>query len=133
MNKEIADLRDRVEKLERAVFAERRVERNNNDDNPLAFDFSLNERAFIKRYGGGFNGQQFFALVTAYIARGRTGVSVSLQDIKAAWQRCSGMIGVPYASTFSTRAKENSWVDAARATKGSYVLGKHWLEIQERA
>ena len=130
MKNDLTEIRDRLDRLEKAVFAA------NLGDGPVTadaatLDFSLNERAFIKKYSAGFNGQEFFTLITAYVSQGQEGVSVALQDIKTTWQRCAGMIGVPYASIFATRAKENSWVDSARGTKGSYALGKHWCDIQK--
>ncbi len=128
MEKEISEIKERLAKLEKAVFetgAGAVVTSNDTYD----LDFSLNERAFIKKYASGFNGQKFFALITAYIAQGKVGVPVDLLQIKSTWKSCVGMIGVPYASTFATRSKENGWTDASKETRGSYVLGKHWQEI----
>ena len=128
MEKEIAEIKERLAKLEKAVFETGAVATvTNNDSSDL--DFSLNERAFIKKYSSGFNGQKFFALITAYLAKGKAGVPVDLLQIKSTWKSCAGMIGVPYASTFSTRAKENGWTDSSKETRGSYVLGKHWQDI----
>ena len=127
MEKEITEIKDRLAKLEKAVFgggiAVAPV------TGMTALDFSLNERAFIKTYSSGFNGQEFFTLITAYLAQGDGNTSVDLLKIKNVWKSCSGMIGVPYASTFSTRAKENGWVDSPKETRGAYVLGKHWQGI----
>lgn len=128
MEKEIAEIKERLAKLEKAVFETSSVTPATNDSSS-DLDFSLNERAFIKKYSSGFNGQKFFALITAYLAQGKSGVPVDLLQIKSIWKSCAGMIGVPYASTFSTRSKENGWTDSSKETRGSYVLGKHWQDI----
>ncbi|MDP3901040.1 MAG: hypothetical protein Q8Q38_01755 [bacterium] len=128
MEKEITEMKERLEKLEKAVFGAGTIDVVSTVNTP-ALDFSLNERAFIKRYSAGFNGQEFFTLIAGYLSGGKDDVPVDLLKIKSVWKSCSGMIGVPYASTFSTRAKENGWVDSSRETRASYVLGKHWKDI----
>jgi hypothetical protein len=92
-------------------------------------DFTLNERAFIKKYSSDFNGQEVFTLIVAYLSGGREADHVDLSRIKTVWQSCKGIIGISYARTYSTRAKENGWVDAVKDSKGSYLLGKHWQDI----
>jgi hypothetical protein len=128
MEKEITEIKERLEKLEKAVFA-KSVVASTVTAGASGLDFSLNERAFIKKYSSGFNGQEFFTLISAYLAKGKEDVPVDLLRIKSVWKSCSGMIGVPYASTFSTRAKENGWVDSSKETRASYILGKHWKDI----
>ncbi len=128
MEKEIFEIKERLAKLEKAVF-ETDVVTIVGDDDSSDLDFSLNERAFIKKYSSGFNGQKFFALITAYLAHGKAGVPVDLLQIKSTWKSCAGIIGVPYASIFATRAKEEGWTDSPGKTRGSYVLAKHWQDI----
>jgi hypothetical protein len=128
MEKEIKEIKERLKKLEKAVFSDKMhevsiVQKTEN------LDFSLNERAFIKKYSSGFNGQKFFTLITAYLVEGQEATPVDLSQIKKIWKSCSGIVGAPYASIFSTRAKENGWVDASKEARGSYVLDKHWRDI----
>lgn len=125
MKKEIEEIKDRLDKLEKAVFVNDTVVAKQIGD----LDFSLNERAFIKKYSFGFNGQEFFTLISVYLSAGKENLSVELSQIKAVWKRCFGKIGVPYASVFSTRAKENGWVDVLKDSRGSYILGKYWSDI----
>jgi len=128
MEKEIIEIKKRIERLEKVIFREKigdAITTTNISD----LDFSLNERAFVKKYSTGFNGQEFFTLITGYLSKGKNETPVSLLLIKDTWKSCSGIIGAPYASTFSTRAKENGWVDSSKETRGSYVLGKHWQDI----
>lgn len=128
MEKEIAEIKERLTKLEKAVFEATSTAPAANDSSS-DLDFSLNERAFIKKYSSGFNGQEFFVLISAYLAEGKIGATIDLLEIKSIWKSCAGMIKVPYASIFSTRAKENGWVDSLKDARGSYVLGKNWQEI----
>lgn len=128
MEKNITEIKKRLEKLEKAVFEDGVKEV------PVVakvgeLDFSLNQRAFIKKYSSSFNGQEFFTLILAYLSGGKELAPVDLSRIKAVWKSCAGIIGAPYASTFSTRAKENGWADAAKNSRGSYMLGKHWQDI----
>lgn len=125
-NDEIKQINERLKKLEEAVF-NTAVKETNTKSN--AFDFSLNERAFLKKYSSNFNGQQSFALICAYLAQGRKDVEIALSKIKDIWMSCAGVIGCPYSSIFSTRAKENGWVDVMKEKKGSYLLGKNWQDI----
>jgi len=128
MEKDISEIKERLEKLEKVVFGDG-VKGIPATPKTGELDFSLNQRAFTKKYSTDFNGQEFFALVLAYLSGGDKLNPVSLSDIKTVWKSCKGIIGAPYASTFSTRAKENGWVDAAKDARGSYVLGKHWQDI----
>ncbi|MCD4761227.1 hypothetical protein K8R42_05005 [bacterium] len=130
MKEEIIKIKERLEKLEEAVFT-KNVDIPSTTDG-VSIDYSLNERAFIKKYASGFSGQQFFTLITTYIAKGKGMTQVDLLEIKRIWNSCFGIIKIPYASIFSTRAKENSWVDALKETRGSYVLGKNWQEIFQK-
>ena len=128
MEKELIEFKERLMRLEKAVFG------SGTKENPTAakiseLDFSLNQRAFIKKYSAGFNGQEFFALILGYLSGGKELTPVDLSKIKLVWKSCLGIIGAPYASTFSTRAKENGWVDSAKDARGSYVLGKHWRDV----
>ena len=130
MEKEIAEIKGRIAKLEAAVFGDNAE--FSKDPSVDGLDFSLNQRAFIKKYSSGFNGQGFFILILAYLAGGKESVPIDLLQIKTIWKSCSGIIGQPYASVFSTRAKENGWADAAKNTRGSYVLGKQWKDILKK-
>lgn len=130
MEKEIAEIKERIERLEATVFGKK--DEPVKDRSVDGLDFSLNQRAFIKKYSSGFNGQEFFILILAYLAGGKESVPIDLLQIKTTWKSCSGIIGQPYASIFSTRAKENGWADAAKNTRGSYILGKPWKDILKK-
>ncbi len=128
MDKEITEILRRLEKLEQAVFQnEAPTMRQENGHGGI--DYSLNERAFIKRYAHDLNGQEVFTLILAYLAGGKELVPINRSQIVAAWKRCGGKIPIIFSSMFSTRAKENGWVNVSEEKRGSYVLDKHWREI----
>lgn len=128
MEKEIIEIKERLEKLEKAIFVGTTVNTAAIVD-VSSLDYSLNERAFLKRYSSGFNGQEFFTLICAYLVGGKENTHLTLIEVKSVWKRCSGIIGIPYSSTFSTRAKERGWIDSSKGTRGSYVLSKYWGDI----
>jgi len=87
-------------------------------------DFSLNARAFFKRYVSGLSGPNKFVLVVTFLAKGDLAHEVSLEVIEAEWKRASGILGGDFQRMYSTRAKENDWVDCPK--KGIYVLRPDW-------
>ena len=130
MDKELTEIKERLRKLEKVVFGER-IERKGPTKIGVdqILDFSLNDRAFIKKYSSGFNGHEFFTLICSYLAKGKNDAVVELLKTKETWKGCLGIIGLPYSSIFSTRAKENSWVDVVKDARGSYILGKYWQDV----
>jgi hypothetical protein len=131
MDKGTEKILARLAKLEDAVFggsaqlkADKATEKSKHE-----LDFSLNERAFIKTYFSKFNGQESFTLICAYLSKGKEDVSADLSEIKNVWKRCLGIIGYPYSSIYSTRAKENGWVNVSEDARATYVLGKQWQTI----
>ena len=130
MTNEIKKIIERLDKLENAVFGQEAPKQQNTSKSHKGLDFSSNERAFIKKYSSSkFTGQEHFALICAYLAKGKVGEAVKLDDIKGVWKRCAGVMNnLPYSSIYSTRAKENEWVDVS-TERGVYLLGKGWQEI----
>lgn len=47
--------------------------------------FSLNLRAFMKKYGKGLSGPQKFALLAAHVAKGKSGHSISSDQLASEW------------------------------------------------
>jgi hypothetical protein len=90
--------------------------------------FSLNIRAFMKRYASGKSGPQKFALLLARLTNGKTGVDIPGKDIEAAWKRMKGVMGA-YNPAYSTRAKEQGWLNPSKY--GVYSLSPSWTEVLE--
>lgn len=93
-------------------------------------NFSLNERAFMKKYGKTLSGPKQFVLLVSYIARGDGKNVVKSEEITKRWNKLSSfMIGGKSQRNFGTRAKENGWVDSPK--HGNYTLSKEWTNIFE--
>lgn len=128
MDENIKDIISRIEKLEAAVFASDAATPKRHSSGGVP-DFSLNERAYVKRYAPGRNGQQVFTLICAFLAKGRGDTAVERTGVVSLWERCSGVIGYPFRSIYATRAKENNWVDTSTDKRGVYTLASHWNEV----
>lgn len=94
-----------------------------------SIDFTSGERAFIKRHGGGMNGQQKFALLLAYLAKGDSTKHVSLEEVKKHWNKMTakGLLGMKFNIFYSTKAKEHDWVKTEK--NGLYHLRPSWKDI----
>lgn len=88
--------------------------------------FSLNVRAFMKRYGGNLGGAGKFTLLLARLANGKVGFAVSVKDIETQWNKMKGVMGAAYNPAHSTRAKERGWLDTPK--HGVYSLSVDWTE-----
>ena len=91
-----------------------------------AVDFTTNARAFFKQHAGKLTGPKKFVLVLAYLAKGGE-TPHSTDEITQLWNQVGGVMGGTYAPVYSTRAKEQDWVDSPKY--GSYVLRPNWKQI----
>src|SRR5579885_370708 len=86
-------LTERIEKLEKAVFHSDKKnksqisEQKNKSHNLI--DYSINIRAFVKRYTKGKSGPKRFTLLLSYFAKGEIGKAVDLSEIKKHWGKMS--------------------------------------------
>lgn len=87
--------------------------------------FSLNPRAFMKKYGRGRSGPQKFTLLLARLTNGNGSKEVSFETIKDQWDKMKGIIG-KFNSAYSTRAKDEDWIDTKK--QGVYVLKPSWKD-----
>lgn len=111
-----------------AVTGERRTRRTSGRE-PRAPartspDLSLPVRAFMKRHAKGLSGPQKFAALLARLSGGKAGAAISLKDIEKAWNRMTGLMGGRFHPAYTTRAKENGWVDTPKT--GHYALLPGW-------
>ncbi len=129
MANQLKDILDRLTRLEEVVFGnkEKPDSKLKIPNKKGRLDFSLNERAFLKKYFFKFNGQQTFALICAALSKGKTDTPINLSGIKKTWKNCQGIIKYPYSSIYSTRAKENNWV--VPGNKATYSIRPSWIEI----
>ena len=90
---------------------------------PVMPMFSLNPRAFMKKYGRDGTGAQKFTLLLARLANGDPSREVTFETIKGQWDKMKGIIG-KFNPSYSLRAKDEDWVDTKK--QGVYVLKPSW-------
>ena len=92
-------------------------------------DFDANIRAFVKKHARGFSGPQKFALLLAYVSKGKVGTEVPLNVIEQHWNKMtsSSLLDGRFNRFYSNSAKENGWVNSPK--KGFYVLRPSWADI----
>ena len=90
-------------------------------------DFTLNERAFAKRYGADLDGSRIFVLLVAYLAKGDRERTVSLVDVEKLWNSMTSIFDTAFNRNYTCRAKENDWIKANG--KASYSLRPDWQSI----
>ena len=123
-----ADIYERLEKLERALHGTKSM--GGATSTPRSkFDFSRNERYFVKLHAKGMNGEKKFVLLVAYLAKGKTDVDIKPKDVETKWNKMteSNLMGSPYNGKYATMAKNNGWVDSRKY--GTYHLTDSWREI----
>ncbi len=96
---------------------------------PVAVDFSMTVRAFVKLYGKGMSGAKKFTLVVAYLTKGNSTKSVPLSEIEKCWNKMTakGLLGMKFNRLYTSQAKEHDWTDTEKA--GSYHLRPAWKSI----
>ena len=91
-----------------------------------SLDFSLPLRAFVKRHAKGLGGPPKFTVLLARLSGGKTGVAITLKEIEKAWNRMTEPMGGRFNPAYTTRAKDNGWVDTPKM--GSYALQGGWAK-----
>lgn len=90
-------------------------------------DFSLNIRAFMKKYGKDLSGPKKFTLLIAYIAEGDDKKIVKSEELSKELKSLKSFFNGKTKKNYSTRAKENGWINSPN--RGGYVITKNWLDI----
>lgn len=93
-------------------------------------DFTTPIRHFMNTHAKGMNGQQRFALMVAYLSKGKTDTKVTLQAIKEAWDKMRKLLG-KFNTGYAVWAKDNGWVDSPESKL--YVLMPGWKGILDAA
>ena len=129
MTKEdITQLTQRIERLEKIVLGKSgsKPKQEGDTTTPIEINFSLNERAFVKRYAAKKSGPKRFALLLAYLAKGKVGENISLSDIKKHWNKMTSLLG-EFNMFYPNDAKTHGWVDVGG--HGIYKLTKEWEQV----
>jgi len=93
---------------------------------PPTLSFSMNPRAFMKKYARDLSGDRKFTLLVGLLAKGSAATEVTFETVKGHWEKMTGVIG-KFNPAYSIRARENGWVDTKKA--GVYVLMPAWKEV----
>lgn len=132
---DLSSLISRVERLEAEVFGHKAKRTKNNTKTPAKtknpkLDFSINIRAFVKRFAADKSGPKKFVLLLAYLTKGELGKDVALSDIRKEWDKMKGksMLG-EFNRNYSNTAKTKSWVNSSEY--GNYCLTDTWQESYE--
>ncbi|MFA6270044.1 MAG: hypothetical protein WC657_02430 [Candidatus Paceibacterota bacterium] len=131
MKKEnLTDIILRLEKLEKEVFGSQKKNETHSPIRPTTdqITFSINERAFVKRYASDKSGPKKFTLMVAYLAKGEVSKSVQLSEIKKHWDKMKtkALLG-SFNMFYPNDAKTRGWIDSKEY--GSYNLTNEWKEI----
>jgi hypothetical protein len=91
-----------------------------------SLDFSLPVRAFMKRHVKNLGGPQKFTVLLARLSSGKAGAAIGLKEIEKTWNRMTEPMGGRFNPAYTTRAKDNGWIDTPRT--GFYALLSGWAE-----
>lgn len=125
----------RVELLEAEVFGDK-AKHTKDNAKPSAktkspkLDFSINIRAFVKRFATDKSGPKKFVLLLAYLTKGEIGKNIVLGDIRKEWGKMSGknLLG-KFNRFYPNEAKTQGWIDSKEY--GTYCLADTWQESYE--
>lgn len=120
-------LNECVEELSKPELKNSPKKQKGNQPIKISPNFSLNERAFMKKYGKTLSGPKKFVLLTAYIAKGNTKKVIKSEEITKKWNKLLSFMGGKSQKNYSTRAKENGWINSPEY--GNYILTEEWIKI----
>lgn len=134
MNKEsLTQFVARITRLEDAVFGKKAgpSTRNVGKTAPSIPDFSLNIRAFARRFVADKSGPKKFVLLLAYLAEKKVGRDIKISEIQKQWNTMSAkkLLG-KYNRYYPSEAKTKGWVDSKEY--GTYCLTDGWKEVYEQ-
>lgn len=127
-NEELSKIIARIEKLEKAAFGAGGAKTQEQKKKTALIgdiNFSLNERAFVKRYASKKSGPGKFTILLAHLVRGNVDKEIEISEITKHWSKMSAknLLG-KFNRFYSNDAKTKGWVDSKK--RGSYKLTKEW-------
>lgn len=128
-NNNLTEIIKRIEKLEEAVFGNEKNKNKATSERLIHnIDFSINERAFAKRYTIDKSGPKKFTLLLAYLVKGEVDKNFDLSDIKNHWNKMSAknMLG-KFNMFYPNDAKNRGWIDSKE--HGKYNLTNEWKSV----
>lgn len=128
-NENLTEIIKRIEKLERVVFGNGKSKvKSTPKISAHNIDFSINERAFVKRYAIDKSGPKKITLLLAYLVKGDVDKNFDLSDIKNHWNKMSAknMLG-KFNMFYPNDAKNRGWIDSKEY--GKYNLTNEWNNV----
>ncbi|MFA6918899.1 MAG: hypothetical protein WC244_02160 [Patescibacteria group bacterium] len=128
-NGNLTEIIKRIEKLEEVVFNNGKKTKATPKGSTQNIDFSINERAFVKRYAISKSGPKKFTLLLAYFAKGEVNKNIKLSEIKEYWEKkmsAKNMLG-KFNMFYPNDAKNRGWVDSKE--HGKYNLTNEWKNV----
>lgn len=127
----LGQINERLAKLEEAVFGMGTKSGKKKYGTGRRIDkktFSLNERAFIRRFAADKSGPRKFALVLAYLAKGDVSKEIERKVIESLWKKMSGkqLLG-DFNGYYANEAKNQGLVDSKK--RGYYNLTDEWERV----
>jgi len=126
---DLTQIISRIEKLEKAVFSNSETEKKSKFATPSKnIDFSLNERAFVKRYVIDKSGPKRLTLLLAFLVKGEIDKNIDLSEIRGHWNKMSAktLLG-KFNMFYPNDAKTRGWVNSKEY--GSYCLTDEWKNV----
>jgi len=90
-------------------------------------NFATPIRNFVKLHARDMSGAQKFALLVAYLTKGDGKKELLMTDVEKNWNRMKPLLGGKFNFAYTTRAKDNGWVDSPK--RGFYVVLPGWKGI----
>ncbi len=93
----------------------------------VSVNFATPIRNFVKLHARDMSGPQKFALLVAYLTKGDNKKELLVTDVEKNWNRMKPLLGGKFNVAYTTRAKDNGWVDSPK--RGFYVILPGWKGI----
>lgn len=120
---------ERIENLEKAVFGNVSTKKRKEKKQTILtddVDFSLDQRAFVKRYATNRSGGKKFTILLAYLVGGEVDKNVKLSEIKKRWHKMKSLLG-KFNMFHPNDAKTRGWITSK--TYGNYSLTNEWKNV----
>jgi len=125
----IENLEKRFDTLEKAMLGHSKRRKRPHQKKPTLtndLNYSVNEKAFIKRYAFTKSGPKKFTILVAYLANGNVEENVRLREIVKRWNKMKSLLG-QFNRFFPNEAKTQGWVDSKK--HGSYNITNEWKKV----
>lgn len=127
----LKNLEKRFVNLEKAILGGTKIKKRIKLNQPTStsdVDFSLNKKAFVKRYASDKSGPKKFTLLLAFLVRGDVDKEIEIGEIMKNWSKMSAKnLLSKFNRYYPNNAQTQGWVDSKK--RGSYNLTKEWKNV----